>query len=116
MHKEAYNPECQVPTVTDRNGSVMIWAATSWYSAVPIITLNGRITASDYVDILGNQMHPMVQMLYRNNDAVFQDDILPIHTAKVFSLGLKSMKINFIVFPGQHSCHTEISSNHCFQF
>jgi len=45
-------------------------------------TLNGQITASDYMDILGNQVHPMVQM-FPNNDAVFQDDILPIHTARL---------------------------------
>ena len=36
-----------------------IWAATSWYSAGPIITLNGQIEASDYVDILGNQVRPV---------------------------------------------------------
>ena len=47
----------------------------------PIISLNGAITASDYVNILGNQVHPMVQMLRPNNDAVFQDDNSPTHTA-----------------------------------
>jgi hypothetical protein len=106
MHKEAYNPECLVPTIIHGSVSVMIWAATSWYSAIPVITLNGRITASDYMDILGNQMHPLVQMLYPNNDAIFQDDSSPKHTAKVFSLGLRSMKINFHVFLGQHNRHT----------
>jgi len=43
--------------------------------------VNGQITASDYMDIVGNQVHPLVQMLFPNNDAVLQDDILPIHTA-----------------------------------
>ena len=38
----------------------MIWAAISWCSAGPIITRNGRITDSDYVDILGNQGHRMI--------------------------------------------------------
>jgi len=49
---EAYNPECLVPTVKHEDGYVMTWAAVSCYSAGPIITLNGRITASDYT--LGN--------------------------------------------------------------
>jgi len=49
-----------------------------WYSAGP---LNGRITASDYMDILGKQVHPMVQTFFCNGDAVFQDDSFPIHTA-----------------------------------
>jgi hypothetical protein len=44
------------------------------YSVGPTITLCDRITAREYVDRLGNQVHPMVQMLFPNNDAVFQDD------------------------------------------
>jgi hypothetical protein len=47
------------------------------YSAGPVITLHGRITAREYVDRLGNQVHPMIQTLFPNNDAVFQDDSLP---------------------------------------
>jgi hypothetical protein len=61
--KEAYNPECLVPTVKHRGGSVG-----------RIITLHGRITAREYVDRLGNQVHPKIQTLFPNNDAVFQDD------------------------------------------
>jgi len=60
----------------------MILAAISWYYAGPVITVNGWITASVSVDILGNQVHPVVQMLVRNDDAVFQDDSSPIHTAR----------------------------------
>jgi len=50
----------------------MIRAAIPWYSAGPIITLNGHITASDSVDTVGNQVHPMIQILFPNNDAIFQ--------------------------------------------
>jgi hypothetical protein len=60
----------------------MIWAEIPWYSAGPIITLNGRITASDYVDILGNHVHPTVQMLSANKDAIFQHDNSPTHSQK----------------------------------
>jgi hypothetical protein len=78
--RKAYNPEYLLPIVQHGGGSVMIWAAISWYSDGP--TLSGRITASDYMDILGNQVHPMAQLLFPNNDAVFQDDNSPIHTAR----------------------------------
>ena len=50
---------------------MIIWATVSWYSTGPIIILNCRIAASDYKDILGNQVHPMVQMLFPNKGAVF---------------------------------------------
>ena len=59
---------------------MVIWAAISWYSASPVITLNDRITASDYMDISGNQVHPVVQMLFPNNDAVFKMTIRPTHS------------------------------------
>ena len=79
--KEAYNPECLVPNVKHEGGSVMTWTAIYWYSAGLIITLDGRNTSSDYVDILGNQVHPTVRML-PNNDAVFQDDNPPTHRVR----------------------------------
>jgi hypothetical protein len=59
-------------------GSVRIWAAISCYSAV---ILNGRITASYNLVILGNQVLPMVQM-FPNSDAVFQGGNSPIQTAR----------------------------------
>jgi hypothetical protein len=59
----------------------MVWVEISCYSAGPIIILNGRITASDYMGILVNQVLPLVQM-FPNNDAVFQGDNSPIHTAR----------------------------------
>jgi len=33
------------------------------------------------MDILGNQVHPVIHMLLPNNDEIFQDDHVPIHTA-----------------------------------
>jgi hypothetical protein len=47
------------------------------YSVGPIIILHGRITAREYMDMLGNQVHPMIQMLFLNNDAVFQRQQCP---------------------------------------
>jgi hypothetical protein len=55
-----------------RGDSVMAWAAVSWCSIVPNITLHVRITAREYVDRMGNQVHPMIQALFPNNDTVFQ--------------------------------------------
>jgi len=71
----------------------MIWAAVS-------STLNGRITASDYVNIWGSQVHPVVQVLFPNNYAIFQDDSSPYTQPEVFSLGLRSMKMHFDIFSG----------------
>jgi hypothetical protein len=69
------------------------------YSVGPIITLRDRITAREYVDRLGNQVHPMIQTLFPNNDAVFQDDDAPFTQLELFHHGLKIMKLNFNIFP-----------------
>jgi hypothetical protein len=42
----------------------------------------GRNTASDCVHSLGSQVHPMVQTLYPNNEAAFQDDSSSLNTAR----------------------------------
>jgi hypothetical protein len=42
--------------------------------------VQGQITAREYVDRLGNQVPPMIQT-FPNNDAVFQHDNAPVHTA-----------------------------------
>jgi hypothetical protein len=111
--RKPYNPECLVPSVKHGGRSVMIWAAISRYSPGPIDNLSGRITASDHVDILGTHVHLMVQMLFPNNNAIFQEDIRPYTEPNVFGLGFRSMKMCFNIFPGQHIWQTKIPSNHC---
>jgi hypothetical protein len=75
------------------------------YSAGPIITLHGRITAREYVDRLGNQVHPMIHRFLLNNDTVCQDDNAPLTQLEMLGHGLKSMKVNFNIFPHQHNNH-----------
>jgi hypothetical protein len=65
------------------------------YSVGPIDTLRGRIAARE----LGNQ----IQTLFPNNDALFQDDNASFTQMKLFNHGLKNIKVNFNIFPGQHN-------------
>jgi len=55
------------------------------------------------VDILDNQVHPVVQVLFPNKDAIFQDDDSSYTQPEVFSLGLGSMKVHFSIFSGHHN-------------
>ena len=81
------NLEDLIPVVKHGGGYVMIWVAISWCCASPIITPNGGITASDYVDIIGDQVHSVVQLLFPNNVAVFQDGSSSTHSQKCSILG-----------------------------
>jgi hypothetical protein len=82
---------------------MMISAAISWYSVAPIISIHGRITASERVDKLDNQVHPMTQTLFQNNDAVFQGDNYHIHSMELFSRGLINVNMNSKISSGQHN-------------
>jgi hypothetical protein len=73
------------------------------YSVGPSITLHGRITAREYVDRFGNHVHPMIQTLFHNDDAVSKTTIPPFTQLELFSHGLKFMKANFSIIPGQHN-------------
>ena len=72
------NPEASIQNLEHGES---LKSRKSWYSAGPIITMNGRITASDQVDSLGNEVHPVVRMF--PNDTVFQDGNLLEHTTRI---------------------------------
>ncbi|GFX15824.1 transposable element Tcb2 transposase [Trichonephila clavipes] len=81
--KEAFAPECVVPTVKHGGGSLMVWGAIYWRGVGPLVTLHDKVKAAHYVNILGDQVHPFVQTLFPGECPLYQDDNAPIHTAKI---------------------------------
>jgi hypothetical protein len=66
-----------VPTVRHEGGFMMDCAARPLYSVCPSIIFYGRIIAKKYVYKLDNQVHPIIQTLIPNNNAVFEDNKAP---------------------------------------
>ncbi|GFV66470.1 transposable element Tcb1 transposase [Trichonephila clavipes] len=81
--KEAFAPECIVPTVKHEVGPLWYGGAISWHSLGPLVTLHGKVKAAHYVNILGDQVHPFVQTSFPEECPLYQDDNAPIHTAKI---------------------------------
>ena len=73
--RDAYNTDCLLPTVKQGGGSVMVLTAISWNSLGHIVAMHGSINSKDYPNILGDQVHPIVQALFPDGDGIFQDDI-----------------------------------------
>ena len=71
------------PRLLHGGGSVMVWAAISWRYLGPILVIDGRVTDKDYRTILEDHVHPVVQTLYPEGSAVYQDDSASIHTARL---------------------------------
>ena len=55
------------------------------------------------MDILGSQVHPMVQVLYPNNDGIFQVDDSPIHTARSVQSWFEKHEdaLQYLLWPAQ---------------
>ena len=62
---------------------MVVLAAISWSYLGPIVAQYGMINDEDYLSILGDRVHPMVQELFPDVKSIFQDDNAPIHTAHV---------------------------------
>ena len=75
-------------TVKHGSRSVMVWAAISWNSFGPVVALHSRINSKDYLNNLGDHIHPMVQALFPGGD-----DNSPMHTAHGLRIGKKNMKV-----------------------
>jgi hypothetical protein len=72
-----------------KHGEVLPWFGQQCRGIllVPLLSFMAEFLQMDYVGKLGNQAYLMVQKLFSNNDAIFQDNDAPIHTAeKVGSL------------------------------
>jgi hypothetical protein len=80
--REAFTPDCLVPTVKHGGGSMLVWGAISWRGLGPLVILHGRVTAAHYENLLADHVHPMVQTLFPGERPLYQDDNAPIHTAR----------------------------------
>jgi len=83
---EAQNPCCLKSSVKFPQ-SVMIWGAMSSAGVGPLCFLRSTVNAAIYQEILEHFKLPSADKLYRNADFIFQQDLVPAHTAK----GTKSL-------------------------
>lgn len=80
---EFFFPDCIVLTVELRGCSLIVWGTISRNGLQLLDTLHEKFIAAHYVDILGDQMHSVVQTLFTEGCPLYQDEKAPIHTAKI---------------------------------
>ncbi|CAJ0937271.1 unnamed protein product [Ranitomeya imitator] len=66
--------------------SVMVWGAMSAAGVGPLCFIKGRVNAASYQEILEHFMLPSAEMLYGDEDFIFQHDLAPAHSAKTTGL------------------------------
>ena len=74
--------ECLIPTVKTGDKSVMVWGCFTRFGVGPLVRLEGRLAATDYIQVLEEHLIPFLTSLNDKKRFTFQEDNAPIHTAK----------------------------------
>ena len=89
-------------TVKFGGGNIMIWGWMGWDGVGELAEVEGRMDASQYVEILENHLLPSIQELVTNPDeAIFQQDNDPKHTSRKAQNFIKDNNITLLDWPPQ---------------
>ena len=79
--EQRLDKDCLVPTFKSGQKSVIVWGCFTRLGVGPLVRLEGRLSAIDYINILETHLAPFLEGL-GEEAYTFQDDNAPIHTAK----------------------------------
>jgi transposase len=99
--KEKYDAECLIPTFKSGRKGTMVWGCFCLYGLGPLVRINGKQTANDYINVLQNYLLPYLGGLDDQNNYLFQDDSAPIHRARVTLHWLSENNIDQLSWPAQ---------------
>ena len=80
---ESMDPKCIATTLQAGGGNVIVWGMFSWHSLGPLIRVHGRQNKTSYLNIVADQVHPVMLMIYPNGNGYFQQDNATCHTADI---------------------------------
>lgn len=84
-------------------GSVMIWLAISHQRTSPICFIEGTLTSNKYIQLLSNQLEPLVCDLedHYDDEIYFQQDNASVHTSNATKDWLDSHGIRVLDWPAK---------------
>lgn len=98
---EKYDVKCLIPTMKSGQDGVMVWGCFTKHSLGPLVRLDGRITAKDYIAVLRNHLIPYINTLEDKENTIFQEDNAPIHTARVVKSWKEENNVVTLPWPAQ---------------
>jgi transposase len=93
--------KCLAPTIKGGDKSVMVWGCFTRFSVGPLVRLEGRLSAKDYIQVLEKNLIPYLAGLEDKGAFIFQDDNAPIHSAEKTKRWLAKKRIPCLPWPAQ---------------
>ncbi len=78
---------------------MIIWGAMSSAGVGPLCFLKTNVTAPVYQEILEHMMLPSADQLFKDADFIFQQDLVPAHTAKSTKSWLNDHGVGVLYWP-----------------
>ena len=98
--RNADRPECVPPPKTPKV-SVMIWGSICFHGVGTLCLMGGIINANKYIDILDNNLWPVVTRQFPFKNYLFQDDNAPVHRAHTVDAFKDNNNIPCVPWPAQ---------------
>ncbi len=84
-------------------GGVMVWGIFSWHIFTPLVPIEQRLSATAYLSIVADHVHPFMTTVYPSSDVYFQHDNAACHKAQIISDWFLEHENEFIYSNGLHS-------------
>lgn len=97
---EVDNPHL-VCAPSNRKLSVMIWGCICYDGVGTLTSVNGNINSQKYIEILENNLWPVIVRHFPHGNYVFQDDNAPVHRSRLLSAYIEENGINATSWPAQ---------------
>lgn len=97
---ELNSPHLACP-VSERRVSVMIWGCMCFDGIGTLTPVEGNINSVKYIEILDNNLWPVIARHFTSNDYVFMDDNAPVHRAHIVNTYKETNNITSTEWPAQ---------------
>ena len=83
LPREVMAQGCNVGRRQAGGGSVMLWAMFCWETLCPAIYVDANLIRVTDLNIVADQVHPFMAMVFPDGSDRFQQDNAPCHTAHI---------------------------------
>ena len=80
---ERFLPQCTASHTQDGGGGIMLWRTFSWVSLESVVVVKQTLNATEYLNIIADQLHSYMASVFRTRNEMFQQDNAPCHKARI---------------------------------